>query len=35
MLLRKFDEKERESLKEKGLIPREFNRICPVDYINT
>ena len=32
---RKFDEKERESLKEKGLIPREFNRICPVDYINT
>lgn len=28
---RKFDEKERESLKEKGLIQREFNRICPVD----
>ena len=32
---RQLSEKERDELKEEGFIPREFNRICPVDFGNT
>ena len=32
---RKLTKKEIEKIKEKGFIPREFNRICPVDFSYT